>query len=96
MLGIDMPDPIEKYDEKTEKAIAGIYENIKTGRIVLYPALAGTRYNTGEYIFMYDDLYDLLLRYGYDTDIVEKFIERFWRIPTADGLPIVMMSRNKI
>ena len=85
----------ERYDAATENAIARIYANIKSGRVLLYPALAGTRYNTGEYIFMYDDLYDLLLRYGYDSDLVEKFIERFWRTPLADGQPIVMMSRNK-
>ena len=85
----------EEYDAATEKAIDEIYANIKSGRVLLYPALAGTRYNTGEYIFMYDDLYDLLLRYGYDSDLVEKFIERFWRRPLADGQPIVMMSRNK-
>ena len=94
-FGAQAVPPGEAYDAETEKAIEGIYANIKSGRVLLYPALAGTRYNTGEYIFMYDDLYDLLLRYGYDSDLVEKFIERFWRRPLADGQPIVMMSRNK-
>lgn len=84
-LGAQRLPPDERYDAETEREIAGIYANIRSGRVLLYPALAGTRYNTGEYIFMYDDLYDLLLRYGYDSDLVEKFIERFWRTPLADG-----------
>ena len=91
---------MERLDPDTAKyaetCINHIWQNIESGNIDLDYAVAGYDLHTGEPVYEYDLLVNLLSSYGYSAGITALFIDEFMRVGSGSkGRNVVISSARK-